>query len=195
MTPAPWHPSMFGFHRNTAPIFSRPQDPLMKLTYAEWWMHGHLDDPPPKNEIFEFPAGGSATMEIACDQGATSYYKDNPNGDIRDPKNPDTPCPHAPTKQFHANNIEDVAGCALSVAYKSDITTVQPEDFAVFTVNHLCVWNLHTVWEVPKDMPPCPTRSDGTQQCICMFGWTHKPDSGAAQSWFPLSNPERDPVR
>jgi hypothetical protein len=73
----------------------------------------------------------------------------------------------------------DLGGCALSVAYKSDFGDVKPDDLVIFTVNHTCVWNLHTYFEIPADMPPCP---DG--KCICAFHWIHLPDSGSEQSWF-----------
>jgi hypothetical protein len=67
----------------------------------------------------------------------------------------------------------------LAVAYKSDAIEVKPDDFIVFSVNHTCVWNLHTYFSVPADMPPCPNG-----KCICMFNWIHLPDSGSEQSWF-----------
>jgi hypothetical protein len=185
---------MWGYNSNNNPIFSRAQDPLMKLPFSQWWFHGHLNDPPAKNEAVEFPAGGSTVMQIACDAGATKYWHVNKNGNSADPNNPNTPCPRKETKVFHANNIEDVNGCALAVAYKNVVADVVPEDFTVFTVNHTCVWELNTVFIVPKNMPACPIQKEtGLEQCICAFSWTHKQDSGAAQSWFLLSNPERDP--
>ena len=73
--------------------------------------------------------------------------------------------------------IDDVKGCALSIAYNSDFNSVQPEDLVVISVNHLCVWNLHTPFEIPQDMPPCP---DGG--CVCGWHWIHSVDSGSAQS-------------
>lgn len=79
--------------------------------------------------------------------------------------------------RFHANNISDTAGCALAVAYKSDVSEVQPDDFIVFSVNHTCVWYLNTYFEIPADMPACP---DG--KCICAWFWIHYPDSGSEQS-------------
>lgn len=57
---------------------------------------------------------------------------------------------------IHANNINDLGGCALAIAYESDATQVQPEDFTVFSVNQTCVWEKDTVFQVPADMPPCP---------------------------------------
>jgi hypothetical protein len=80
------------------------------------------------------------------------------------------PCPGSPTTAFHANNINDLGGCALAVAYESDVSNeVKPDDFTVFSVNHTCVWNLHTYFSVPADMPPCPN-----DKCTCawLIGYT-----------------------
>jgi hypothetical protein len=189
---------MWGFNHNNASVevFGRPQDPLMKRKFEGWWFHNHLDDPPPPEESVEFPAGGTTTMQIACDRGATTYWQSPAQGG-HGPKTGigSSVCPGDPSRQWHANNIEDVNGCAIGVAYKNVVADVTPDDFTVFTVNHTCVWYLNTTFEVPKNMPPCPIRKDtGYEQCICMWGWTHKADSGAEQSWFPLSNPERDAV-
>ena len=169
---------MFGFNQSTF-LVNRPQDPLYNLTFEEWWFHGHLNLPPHPDDIMQLPVGGKAMTQLSCDKGATSWYASAPGGDTRDPNDPDYPCPHAPLKEFHTTGIKDLGGCALSVAYKSDANEVQPEDLVIFSVNHTCVWNLHTYFEIPKDMPPCPNG-----KCICAWHWIHTPDSGAEQSWF-----------
>lgn len=94
---------------------------------------------------------------------------------------PDWPCPGQPSSEFHTNGIDDVGGCALAVAYKSDATQVEPEDFTVFSVNQTCVWYMHTSFQIPAEMPQCP---DG--KCICAWFWIHRPDSGSEQSGFPF---------
>jgi hypothetical protein len=38
----------------------------------------------------------------------------------------------------------DLGGCALAIAYKSEASEVKPEDFVVFSVNHRCVWDRFT---------------------------------------------------
>jgi hypothetical protein len=172
-----WHPSMFGFNQTVIP--HRPQDPLMNLTFDQWWFHGHLDSPPHPEDVMPLPVGKPKMIEISCDKDATSYWTSGPGGNQQSTSDPDNPCPGQPTTAFHANNINDLGGCALAVAYKSDANEVKPEDFVVFSVNHTCVWNLHTYFSVPADMPPCPNG-----KCICMFNWIHLPDSGSEQSWF-----------
>jgi len=156
------------------------------MTFAQWWAHGHLPWPPHPDDVFEFPVGEKSMMEISCDKGATDFYTTSPNGDARDLNNPDWPCPNSNSSQFHTTGLSDVKGCGLSVAYKSDINDTQPGDYTIFTVNHTCVWSLHTYFEVPQDMPPCPDN-----KCICGFHWIHSPDSGSEQSSFHISNPER----
>ena len=58
-------------------------------------------------------------------------------------------------------------GCALAIAYKSDVNDLQPDDFVVFSVNHTCVWYLNTAFSIPQ-LPACP---DGG--CHCTFNWIH----------------------
>ena len=77
------------------------------------------------------------------------------------------PCVGQPLSQFHTTGFDDVKGCALAIAYKSEARDVQPEDFTVFSVNHTCVWYLNTAFEVP-DLPDCPPEG-----CVCAWFWIH----------------------
>jgi hypothetical protein len=123
-------------------------------------------------------------MEISCDKGYTSQWASSEgyvpatehqnrcvlistSGDIRDP-NSNLACPGQPTTVIHANNIDDAAGCALGIAYKSDFNDVQPEDFVIFSVVHTCPWYLQNTFQVPENMPACPD-----DKCICGFFWIH----------------------
>ncbi|KAF8731085.1 hypothetical protein AX14_005215 [Amanita brunnescens Koide BX004] len=176
-----WHPSMFGFNvtSHTFPYDNRPVAPLMDMTFDQWWFHGHLDYPPNPGDIMDLPAGQSATFQIACDKGYTSYYASSSGGDVRSKTQPNYPCPGNPTSQFHALNEDDVTGCALSIAYNPNAKSVKPEDLVVFSVNYQCVWTMFTDFEVPADMPACP---DGG--CTCAFHWIHSPKSGSAQMYM-----------
>lgn len=165
---------MWGFNITDT---NRPQDPLMNLNFDQWWFHGHLDHPPHPEDIKQMPVGEPSILEISCDKDATSSWPSGPGGDQRDKNNPDYPCPGQPTTQFHTNGINDLGGCALAVAYESDVNKIKPEDFVIFSVNHTCVWYLHTAFEVPEEMPKCP---DG--KCTCAWFWIHKADSGSEQS-------------
>ena len=165
-----WHPSMFGFNvtRETFPYDNRPVAPIKNMVFERWWFHNHLAYPPHPEDIFELPAGKSATAEIACNKGATSFYASSEGGDIREPNNPNNVCPGQPTIEYHTTGFSDLEGCSLAIAYKNNVADVQPEDFTVFSVNHACVWTRFTEFQVPARMPPCPEGG-----CICAFFWIH----------------------
>ncbi|KAG8746514.1 hypothetical protein FRC10_004648 [Ceratobasidium sp. 414] len=147
---------MYGFNVTTAPDGrdNRPVAPLKSLDFNTWWMHGHMDNPPNKGDIFELPAGQTVTTEIACTKAATSYFASG-------------------------EGISDLGGCGLAIAYKNDIHAVKPEDFAIFSVNHQCVWNRFTDFAVPAKLPECPGG-----KCICSFFWIHKADSGGEEMYM-----------
>ncbi|EKM58455.1 uncharacterized protein PHACADRAFT_89092 [Phanerochaete carnosa HHB-10118-sp] len=175
-----WHPSMLGFNV-TAQTYSydnRPVVPLYSMPFSQWWMHNHLDHPPHPEDVLEFEAGGSTDIEISCDKGYTTFFSSSEGGSIQDP-NSDLCCPGQPVTAIHANNIDDTAGCALGIAYKSDFNDVQPEDFVIFSVVHTCPWFLKNTFQVPDKMPACPN-----DNCICGFFWIHNPDSGGEQMYM-----------
>lgn len=158
---------MFGFNvtDSTFPYDNRPVAPLMDMTFDQWWMHGHLDYPPNPGDVFTLPAGTAVTTEIACNKGATSFFASADGGDIR---SGDDVCPGSPPSEYHTTGPDDLKGCALAIAYKADARTVNPEDFAVFSVNQTCVWTRFTDFQVPARMPPCPEGG-----CTCAWFWIH----------------------
>nr|GAT52486.1 predicted protein [Mycena chlorophos] len=176
-----WHPSMYGFNvtQQTFPYDNRPVSPLINMTFDQWWFHGHLGYPPNDGDIFELPAGQPATTEIACNKGATTFFASSEGGDIRVADDPNAVCPNSPTSAFHTNGFDDLTGCALAIAYKSNVSEIQPEDFTVFSVNQTCVWTRFTDFQVPARMPACPEGG-----CHCAFFWIHSPDSGGEQNYM-----------
>ncbi|PSR74247.1 hypothetical protein PHLCEN_2v9991 [Hermanssonia centrifuga] len=146
------------------------------MTFDQWWFHGHLDHPPNDGDVFQLPAGQAATTELGCNKGATSFFASSEGGDIR---NGNDPCPGSDMSEWHTTGIDDLFGCSLAIAYKSDVTQVQPEDFTVFSVNQTCVWTRFTDFQVPAQMPPCPEGG-----CICAWFWIHSPDSGGEQNYM-----------
>lgn len=164
-----FHPSMYGFNVTDQFAYdNRPVAPLINYTFDQWWFHGHLGFPPNEGDFFELPAGQKATAELACNKGATSFFASSDGGDIRDPNDPNNPCPGSPISEFHTTGIDDVKGCALAIAYNANVTAIQPEDFTVFSVNQTCVWTRFTDFAVPERMPPCPEGG-----CTCAFFWIH----------------------
>ncbi|OCH95365.1 hypothetical protein OBBRIDRAFT_745520 [Obba rivulosa] len=174
-----WHNSMFGFNvtQQTFSYDNRPVVPLMSMPFSQWWMHGYLDYPPNPDDVFELPAGQAVNTELSCDKGATSWYNSSQGGLAGYPT--DYPCPGQPLSEFHTTGLDDVTGCGLGIAYKSDANQVQPDDFTIFSVNYTCVWNLNTQFQVPAQMPACPD-----DKCICSWFWIHSPDSGAEQMYM-----------
>ncbi|KAF8269563.1 hypothetical protein EI94DRAFT_1799124 [Lactarius quietus] len=169
-----WTPSMWGFNKSDV---YRPQDPMINQTFDNWCtviLNTHRT-----KGREQLPVGGTHNFQISCDKDATTYWPSGPGGDQRDPSNPNYPCPGQPTTEFHTNGINDLGGCALAVAYKSDVSEVQPTDFTIFSVNHTCVWYLNTYFEIPADMPVCPEGG-----CICAWFWIHKDDSGSEQNYM-----------
>ncbi|CAE6456659.1 unnamed protein product [Rhizoctonia solani] len=177
-----WHPSMWGFNvtDSNSPQYggrdNRPQAPLRHLPFDQWWFHGHLDQPPHPNDIMELPAGGKVTTELACDKDATSHWPSGPGGDHQ---NGNDPCPGPPSQLIHTNGLNDLGGCALAIAYKSDVSQVQPEDFVVFSINQRCIWDRFTDFQIPANMPACP---DG--KCTCAWFWQHREDSGGDEMYM-----------
>lgn len=158
---------MYGFNvtDQTFPYDNRPVAPLTNYTFDQWWFHGHLDYPPHPGDFFELPAGQIATTEIGCNKGATTWFNSSEGGDIRQG---DNVCPNSPTAEYHTTGFDDLKGCALAIAYESDVTKIQPEDFTVFSVNQTCVWTRFTDFAVPARMPPCPEGG-----CHCAWFWIH----------------------
>jgi hypothetical protein len=196
---------------------NRPVNPLINLPFDQWWFHGHLNNPPAPGKFFELPAGGAATAEIARAKSITSFADDGKSWGGKVDNAAGEVCPGEPGEsfkdtiaEFHTTGFDDLTGCALAITYESDVSKVQPEvcacrahrcqaltqalrqDFAVFSVNHTCVWVRDTKFEVPARMPPCPEGG-----CICAWFWIHSPDSGGEQSARSrlASSAEADVVR
>jgi len=176
-----WHPSMWGFNvtSSTFPYDNRPVVPLKNMTFQQWWFHNHLAYPPNQGDIFPLPAGSPATVQIACNKGATTFFASSEGGNIQKPSDPNNVCPGSPMQEYHTNGFNDLEGCALGIAYKSDVNQVQPTDFTVFSTNKTCVWTRFTDFSVPKRMPACPSGG-----CICAFFWIHAPDSGGEEMYM-----------
>lgn len=146
------------------------------MSFQEWWFHNHLSYPPTPGDLFELPAGGSATAEIACTKDATSYWNIAPDGG-RNTQDNDNVCPGSPPLTYHTTGIQDVKGCALAITYKANVSDVKPQDFTIFSVNQTCVWTRFTEFKVPRRMPACPEGG-----CICAFFWIHSADAGGEES-------------
>ena len=118
--------------------------------------------------------------EVACNKALTSYG-DNPAQQTGiyacDGSGPQGGIGAMHTAdQWGSSNPTDLKGCGIAIAYESDPTKIQPEDFTVISVNHSCVWFKHVDFQIPSDLPPCPAGG-----CHCLWEWIHADDAGSEQ--------------
>lgn len=132
----------------------------------------------------DLPSGGTYHGQVACNKAfthlgvvpsqQTGLYAcegDGPTGGIGAMHTSDA-------WETPVDQIKDVKGCALSIAYTSDEHNVKPEDFSVISVNYNCPWFKNVDFDIPKGLPECPEEG-----CICMWGWIHSADAGSEQNY------------
>lgn len=78
--------------------------------------------------------------------------------------------------EFATANPKDVEGCALAIAYTSDVHALTPEEMVVISVNYECPWKKNVDFEIPSDLPACPEGG-----CLCTWNWVHAADAGSEQ--------------
>ncbi|WVQ82351.1 hypothetical protein IAT38_004479 [Cryptococcus sp. DSM 104549] len=177
-----WDPAMYGWDASD-PNQSEPVLPLMNLAFKDWWFHGYINKPPADNTFMSLPAGGTYHGQVACNKALTTYGQnadqqtgiyacdgDGASGGIGAMHTSDA---------WGSSNPQDVKGCGIAIAYESDVSKIQPEDFAVISVNHTCPWFKHVDFQIPSDLPACPEGG-----CHCMWGWVHSADAGSEQNYF-----------
>lgn len=131
------------------------------------------------------PAGGTYHGQVACNKALTTYgvVPSQQTGiyacEGDDPKIGGIGAMHTDDKwNTPVNQLKDVKGCGLSIAYKSDANDLVPEDFTVISTNYTCPWFKHVDFQIPADLPPCPPGG-----CHCMWGWVHSVLAGSEQMY------------
>jgi len=157
--------------------------PLQDLPFSGWWMHGtrSLNDPPAANNITQLPAGGIYDFEITGNKAFTSMGRGlwvKPGATPRWIPDPWSNDMGGGSANIHAQHHADVAGCALGIAYKSDVNQVQPGDFAIFSVVHDCIARQLQTFDIPA-LPACPNG-----KCICSWFWVHNSTGGTDQMYM-----------
>ena len=66
-----------------------------------------------------------------------------------------------------------LGGTAIGIAYTSDEHKVKPNDFTIISVNYTSVWYRETVYQIARNMPPCPSGG-----CLCTWNWWHLSGNG-----------------
>lgn len=98
-----------------------------------------------------FTSWGGSSSQDACPSDAGSYHAGGSTGS---------------GSGWWGNREEYLSGCALAIAYKSNVWDVQPEDFIVMSVQENCVRQRDTQFAIPANLPACP---DG--ECTCAWFW------------------------
>jgi len=149
----------------------------MNLPFSQWWFHGYINNPPPAGAYMNLPSRGTYHGEVSCNKALTSYGDDEAQetGGYAC----DTIGPMHTADAWASPDPKDVKGCGIAIAYESDVTEIQPEDFAVISVNYQCPWKKDVDFEIPSDLPLCPEGG-----CHCMWGWIHNADLGSEQMYF-----------
>ncbi|BGP56190.1 hypothetical protein JCM8202v2_003802 [Rhodotorula sphaerocarpa] len=168
-----------GFSYDAGP----PVDPLGPdwSPQDKWWFRGPKARslPPQDGAVMELPAGGTITFEIACHYAWTSYgYATTEPGSELDA------CPGPNAGPYHAGDPDSkiidpnlISGCALAIADVDGIEKVTMDNLAIFSVQHECVRQKMTDFEVPAKMPPCTG-----SKCIC--GWFWLANNGTANFYM-----------
>lgn len=114
----------------------------------------------------ELPAGGTYHGEVACNKAITTHGQNAwqilEYACDDDKPNSGTGAMHTTSKMYQPIT-DNVKGCALGIAYESDVTKIKPEDFTVISVNYECPWKRQVDFEIPADLPKCPEGG-----CHCM---------------------------
>ena len=143
---------------------------MIGLTKKDWWFQHHSgcdQAPPPAGDYLELPAGKSFTVEIATNRAFTTFGSDkNFNGYYggqQDIQRNAAGCVTSPN--LHTPNQTLAPGTVFAISYQNSIDRVTPENLVVFTVRYKTPWQRVTSYDVPKDLPPCPSGG-----CICAWG-------------------------
>ncbi|GAA5823454.1 hypothetical protein JCM11251_000639 [Rhodosporidiobolus azoricus] len=181
----PYHPSMYGvgdyFSYDLGDPFA-PLGPGWQLD--DWWFRGAATralGPAQRSVtkgVLDLPAGGTISLEIACHVAWTSY-----GCCTTEPGSYTDACPYN-TGAYHSGDpdsdqVDDslLSGCALAIADKDHIEKVGWDDLTIFTVQHDCVKQKVTSFDIPAKMPPCTG-----DKCIC--GWFWLANNGTANFYM-----------
>jgi len=163
-----WHPSVYDKEPNNKDS-NLNSNPLQDQNFVDWWWHGNLNYPPQTKAVFEIKANSKVEAWLSTNRAFTPYgYPDRVDANPRTTPNPWAGSFFSKVNNAHAGKIEDVGGCALGIAYKSDRFAVRPEDFVIFSVARDCPSRFLQSFDVPN-LPACP---NGV--CQCAWFWIHK---------------------
>ncbi|BGP00320.1 hypothetical protein JCM10021v2_004001 [Rhodotorula toruloides] len=167
-----WHPSMYGVGPGWSYDAGDPVAPLGPNwgNRDDWWFRGpgFRSLPPQAGAVMELPAGGTVEIQLACHYAWSSYgYA------TTEPGSPLDACPGPNAGPYHSGDplsteidYSLLSGCALGIADVDNINDVTMDNLAIFSVQHDCVKQKNTNFEVPARMPACTG-----EKCICAWFW------------------------
>ncbi|RPA95384.1 hypothetical protein L873DRAFT_1607582, partial [Choiromyces venosus 120613-1] len=170
-----WSKSMYGLDPTNINSDNASQ-PLQDYTFAQWWWHGNLDNPPAPGEVTKLPANGHIDVEISSNKAQTTLGRGFFDKDPR--KAPEPWSNGNGWGNMHAPARSDVAGSAIAIAYKSDAKAVLPGDFVVISVVHDSPARQLETFKLP-DLPACPG-----DRCNCAWFWIHNSIGGSDQMYM-----------
>ncbi|GAA5844091.1 hypothetical protein JCM9279_003731 [Rhodotorula babjevae] len=169
-----WSKSMYGVGNGFSYDAGNPVVPIGPglSSQDEWWFRGpafRALAPAARSDgaVEQLPAGGSITFEIACHVDWTSLG--------RTPTVPGSHLDACPTDvgAYHSGDptaadvdFSLVSGCALAIADVDDISKVTMDNLAIFSVQHQCIQQKMTSFDIPAKMPACTG-----SKCICGWFW------------------------
>jgi len=157
--------------------------PLQDYNFVDWWMHGtkSLNDPPGADNITQLPAGGTFDFEITGNKAFTSMGRGLWVKNGSTPRNIPDPWSNGMgggSANIHAELHSEVAGCAIGIAYKSNVNDVLPTDFVIVSVVQDCISRQLQTFDFPA-LPACPNG-----KCICSWFWIHNSVGGTDQNYM-----------
>lgn len=73
----------------------------------------------------------------------------------------------------------EIKGAGWAIAYESDVTKIQPEDFVMISTNQSAPYWRETIYGFPAGLPPCPQGG-----CHCAWVWIHSPVGGGQEMYM-----------
>ncbi|KAI5475313.1 Galactose-binding domain-like protein, partial [Pseudohyphozyma bogoriensis] len=165
-----WTESMYGVGEDFAYSYGDPASPLgPSWQQDDWWFRGpgYRALKPQNGSVSQLPAGGTFNIEIACHVAWTSFgWSTTPEGYPLDACPGNSGAYHSGTPGAADIDTSMLSGCALGIADVDDISKVTMDNLVIFSVQHECVKQKHTSFEIPARMPACTG-----EKCICGWFW------------------------
>lgn len=171
------------FNPKYTPVIPMGKGNSITVPQGGFWFHGadlaKKRSGGVNNKKVKLRAGGTTTLEIACD---LDYTNVNYNGGVytnggnygKDPNKDACPDGNEVWKSRHVAQFgpEVLLGCGLAITTKGpsalewELNNIKTEDLTVFSVKNDCIKKRDTTFAIPAEMPKCPPEG-----CVCAWFW------------------------